>query len=131
MPKPIPESIQEECQDQDNRRCQQHAQPFRCVSARLVYTSEFFSGEMGAGTTSFQSIAHAHAVVVLVKNEKRTTRRGLQDLKTDTFSIAREVVIQTIIIEEILKHCGSVRTCCLGSPKNTGSCEMNWPRPEF
>jgi hypothetical protein len=54
VPKPIPDSIHEQCQDQDQRHCQ-HAQPFLCVGARLVHTSEFLPGEMGAGTTSFHS----------------------------------------------------------------------------
>jgi hypothetical protein len=37
----------------DRRYQAQHAQPFLCVGARLVHTSEFSPGEMGAGTTSF------------------------------------------------------------------------------
>ena len=70
VPKPPPESINEECQDQDRRRCQRHAQPFLRVSARLVHTSEFLPVEMGGGhhLVPLYSIARAHAVVVLDKN---------------------------------------------------------------
>ena len=42
--------------------------PFFALALGLVHTSEFLPGEMGAGATSFHSIARAHAVVVLDKN---------------------------------------------------------------
>ena len=62
VPKPGPDYIHEECQDQDRRYQAQHAQPFLCVGARLVHTSEIYQEKWGQAplrSTLRDSIARA------------------------------------------------------------------------
>ena len=92
VPKPIPDSVQEESQDQDYRRCQQHARPFRCAGARLVHTSESSTGEMGAATTSFHranALTSSNAAALPVSATTRPALSGSTTKRTAAVMIWR------------------------------------------